>query len=289
MTVAGAWRRAGPGDIAGIEAFLARHATTSMFLRSNLAAHGLAGSTHRNATDVIMLKRGAEIEAVFGLTNSGYLMAQCPNSELDFADLRSFWAGRVVQGMTGDCGQVERVFVALGLDTTPCRLHRDEPLYALDLAKLRPPFDRLRAPSVADRALLTDWFVDHLIDTGFAGQSETLKSDARDRADSAIANATMRFLEFEGRPVAMTDFNAKVADIVQIGGVFVPRNLRRRGYGGRVVAGHLAEARAHGVNRAILFAASQGAAGCYESIGFAHIGTYRVALFASPTDIKGER
>ncbi len=289
MTVARALRRAGPADNASVEAFLARHASTSMFLRSNLAAHGLAGSTHRNATDIIVLRRGSEIEAVFGLTNSGYLMAQCPDTGGDLEGLRSFWAGHVVQGMTGDCTQVERVLAALGLDSTPCRLHRDEPLFALDLAKLRPPFDTLRAPSLADRALLTEWFVDHLIDTGFAGQSETLEGDAQDRADFAIASATMRFLEVNGRPVAMTDFNAKVEDIVQIGGVFVPRDLRRRGYGGRVVAGHLAEARTHGVNRAILFAASPGAAGCYESIGFAHIGAYRIALFARPTDIKGER
>ena len=81
-----------------------------------------------------------------------------------------------------------------------------------------------------------------------------------------------------GVPVAMSAVNARLPDMVQIGGVYVPPELRSRGRGGAVVAAQLLEERARGVREAVLFANNDAAARAYERIGFARVGSYRVAI-----------
>lgn len=272
-------RRADPADADAIESFLAQHAPTSMFLRSNLAAHGLGGSTADTATEMMICVTGGRVLGVFGISNSGYLLVQNPSLMAPPAQLRNAWAGRRVLGMTGAVAQVAPVLEALGLRDAPASLNRDEPLYDLTLSTLTGPFDDLRAPKPADHDMLCAWFADYLRDTGLSDDVAAMNSDAERRATRAIERTRLAIMEVDGTPVAMTDFNAQVADIVQIGGVFVPRQLRNKGYGRRVVAAHLAQAREDGINRAILFAANKAAARAYEAIGFRHIGQFRVVLF----------
>src|SRR5438552_2962199 len=67
-------------------------------------------------------------------------------------------------------------------------------------------------------------------------------------------------LEDRGEPLSYTAFNARLPDIVQVGGVWTPPALRGRGYARCAVAGSLLEARAGGARRAILFTSSASAA-----------------------------
>ena len=280
-------RPAQPFDAEPIERFLVGHASTSMFLRSNLAAHGLACSDAERATSIFVSETAGNLQGVIGLTNSGYLLAQLPDcSAFDLSQARRHWSGRTVVGMTGVSQQVAWVLDSLGLGTNKCALDRNEPLYQLNLAALSDQFDTIRPPSSSDLSILNSWFTDYLIETGGAKDKKTARTDARSRAQRAVDTAGPRMLEVDGQPVAMTAFNAEVADMVQVGSVFVPRALRNRGYGRRVVAAHLAEARTRGINQAILFAASDSAARAYESIGFERIGTYRVVLFDPPATIQ---
>ena len=85
-----------------------------------------------------------------------------------------------------------------------------------------------------------------------------------------------------GTPVAMAAINACAGSALQIGGVFVPPELRGDGRAGRVVSALLAEKAQGEADTAILFAASESAAKAYERIGFQKIGAYRVALLKEP-------
>jgi len=86
-------------------------------------------------------------------------------------------------------------------------------------------------------------------------------------------------LSADGQPVSYSNFNARLSEIVQIGGVWTPPELRGRGYGGAVVAGSLLQARAEGVTRAVLFAERTEAKRAYRRIGFRAVGEYGLVLF----------
>ncbi len=80
-------------------------------------------------------------------------------------------------------------------------------------------------------------------------------------------------------PLAMTGFNARLPDIVQVGGVYTPPDLRGRGHARRAVALHLAAARDAGIRRATLFSGSDMASRAYRSIGFRQIGDWTLLIF----------
>ncbi len=84
----------------------------------------------------------------------------------------------------------------------------------------------------------------------------------------------------DGGLVSYSAFNARLPDIVQIGGVWTPPELRGRGYGRAVVAGSLLDVRALGVRRAVLFAEREDAKRAYAGIGFRVVGEYGLVLFA---------
>lgn len=76
-------------------------------------------------------------------------------------------------------------------------------------------------------------------------------------------------------PLAMTGFNAQIADMVQVGHVYTPPARRGRGHARRAVALHLA---ASGVRRATLFSANGAAARAYRATGFRQIGDWALIL-----------
>ena len=85
--------------------------------------------------------------------------------------------------------------------------------------------------------------------------------------------------------MAMGALNARAGDAVQIGGVYVAPEHRGKGLAGQLVISHLAELKAKGIRRAILFAASSAAERAYAGIGFRRIGFFRVALLARPVSL----
>ena len=94
-----------------------------------------------------------------------------------------------------------------------------------------------------------------------------------------IAADSHRFLVVDGEPVALTGFNARLPDIVQVGGVYMPPEARGRGLARRAVALHLTQARAAGAGRATLFASGAAAVACYAALGFERIGSFTLVLF----------
>jgi GNAT superfamily N-acetyltransferase len=273
-------REAGPDDAVAIEAFLVGYAGTSMFLRGNLEAHGTQERDHNHGTRFFLREVAGEIVGVLGCTNFGYVMCQGPGQpEAFWQDAAATLEGREVRGLTGEPGQIDALLAALGWADQDFAMKRDLPLFELELGSLQVPEGALTVRRVVEKDLtfLPDWFEGFLASTELADGR-----DSKEDAERFLDAPDGRIGVVAGVPVAMTNFNARAFDTVQIGGVYVPVDQRGHGYGGAVVARHLAEAQARGINRAILFAASDYAVRSYERIGFQRNGSYKLAMLGAP-------
>ena len=110
---------------------------------------------------------------------------------------------------------------------------------------------------------------------------------SRAAAERMIREQRCWLLEEGGKPVSTSAFNTSFEEAVQVGGVWTPPKLRRRGYGRAVVAVSLLDARAQGVGTAVLFTGLDNipAQKAYLALGFRHIGDYRLILLRSPIEI----
>lgn len=276
-------RKATAADQPMIESFLAQYPDSSMFLRSNLATQGISQSDHAHATDYYLAGQAPAIDAVLGVARQGYVMVQAPKAkpELWQAFAKILQRHQVV-GLNGEAAQILALNRALGLTQADFSFDQSEPLYRLDLAHLPKVAVETRPPEPRDIDQLTTWFMAYHSDTGLPPGPDGPVLDAINRATRVIETRNTRLLIKDGGSVAMTSFNARYDDMVQIGGVYTPPELRNRGYARQVVASHLAEVRAVGITTAILFANNTAAARAYEAIGFVKVGAYRVSVLNSP-------
>ena len=279
-------REAGPEDRALLEALLLRRIDGAMFPLSNLRTQGV-GRGDFPAADFrasrFWLVGG---QGVVGVNRRGMVMPLLEGGA-DLSGLRAAMAGCLVSGAVGPVACVRQVLAALGLDGLPARLDRDEPGFALDLAALR-------VPDAAGAVLVpaSDAWRDVLVAWRAAYHGDVLGTVGRQAQDRAaeeiagyIAEGSHRVLLRDGQPVAMTGFNARLAEIVQVGGVYTPPALRGRGHAKAAVALHLAEARDAGVGRAVLFAASEAAARAYLGIGFQPSLEFALVLLTDPATV----
>lgn len=277
-------RLAGPDDAAAMELFLQDHASSSMFLRGNLEAHGTNDREHRHGTAFFLHEEHGQITAIAGRTTNGYVMSQAPSLDLRFFDsLAQELRGQTIAGMTGEPEQVNAFLEKVGCKKEDFAKRDVQPLYEMDVSHVDfsrfARKGRLRGPKPDDAGFLERWFAGYHADTGVPLPPG---SNLGMLATNFVQNNDTRLLIVDDVPVAMTALNARACDTVQVGGVFVPRNERGNGYGGQSVAMHLSELQRQGITKAILFAASAVAAHAYEKIGFIHIGAYEIALLKEP-------
>ncbi|MGR3622677.1 GNAT family N-acetyltransferase [Pseudophaeobacter sp.] len=278
-------RRATQADLPAIETFLAPRGATSMFLSGNLRDYGLGADQvqdHPKSMTLWFSECAGVVANVFGFAKAGYFVFEAPSFDPDMAfDLRQVLSGRILRGLNGAAEQVDVVVTALALQTEAAVLDEVEPHYRLSLADLEVPVGRsaLRPAHSGDLDLLTDWRMASEVEILGGSDNPENRAYARASLQELLAADRLRLLEEEGRPVAMTNFNAALPEIVQVGGVYTPPDLRGLGHARRAVALHLDEARKSGVKEAILFAANPAAARAYEAIGFVQIGGYRIVNF----------
>lgn len=290
MSATGTWNlcAAAATDAPAIDAFLAAHAATSMFLRSNLASNGTEDTVSPHGTTFYLGVQDHAIRAVFGITNKGYLLAQAPDvPHALWAEFAARITGRTVCGMTGVPEQVETCLAAVGLSEGPWQIHADEPLYHLEIARLKCDPVAVRKAVAADLPMLEAWFNAYEQDVGHAPVGSPPSARVLERAARAIDSADVMLLEHDGTPVAMAGINARLPDIVQIGGVYTPKALRGRGYARRALAGLLRACADQRVTQSVLFANNAAAARAYEALGYRLIGQYRVCLLLSERVIGG--
>jgi GNAT superfamily N-acetyltransferase len=173
---------------------------------------------------------------------------------------------------------------ALNLATAPAAIDEDEWLYGLDLTDLVVPENlrsgavSVRPPRPEEREILCAWRLAYDIET--LGSTDT--PDTRERSsrtlDSQIADGNAWIAMEHDVPVSLSAFNAALSDIVQLGGIYTPPELRGRGYAKAAVAGSLIAAKERGVSRAVLFTSNPSAARSYEAVGFRRLGDFGLVL-----------
>lgn len=278
------WRAAQDRDIRQIDSFLSQHIQTSMFPLANLRDFGLYGPHPRSLKAWVL---GDSPRAVFAMTNEGMVMSQCPDcSDAELADAIHLIRGHKLFGVAAEANQARRIMRLAGWDNRPATLNSDEPGFSLELDQLVLP-DLTGAELVPlgglDRSITEGWRRDYLIEAMDFDPARAKKQAGEDFVPYTQRDSH-RVLLIENQPVAMTGFNARLPQTVQIGGVYTPPELRGRGYARLAVALHLIEARDTGASRAVLFAASDSAARAYMGIGFKPAGQFSLILFTNPKD-----
>ena len=268
-------------DRPAIKAVLEGRIETSMFPLSNLRHHGM-GDGHPYA--MRFWGCGDPLDGVLGLTENGMVLPQIPPERAPEAV--AALVGQRLLGIVGDSRQVSALQVALGAGDNPVQLDREEGLLALDLVDLRmPATDGLRLAPLSDapRDLLVRWRA--ASEREALGAGDAAEAQAEADVASWLDAGTHRVLLKGAEPVAMTGFNARLPGIVQVGAVWTPPEHRRQGFARAAVALHLAEARAEGVTRAILFTANPFATRAYEALGFREVGRFTLLLFGTPREV----
>jgi GNAT superfamily N-acetyltransferase len=268
------------GDLAEVLALLSQHETQSMFLLVNLLGKG-------QPMDTWVWRSGGQVCGILGLTAGGMVLPQWPGGDMSSAT--DILQGRLIEGFIGPADQVHALRSALSLNAAPARHAGVEPGYRLDLGALQmPDSNGYSLRPIEDVASVAAWRAAYEVEL-FA----TPMDDARASAEATVlrwqAADSHRVLWHKGSPVALTGFNARLSEVAQVGGVFVPRDLRGAGHARRAVALHLAEARGEGLRRAVLFAVSAAAAHVYETLGFRPAGHMSIVLFRSAQTIAMSR
>jgi RimJ/RimL family protein N-acetyltransferase len=267
-------RLASEPDRAAVLARLMPQAEYAMFPLNNLLHYGF-GPGHPLAVTMWLGQSDGEITDVLTLTGNGMVLPFLPSA--DFAACRETLAGREVSGLVGPSTWVRGLEAALGL-VGPRTLDQDEPHFLLDAADLVVPEGPGRIVPLADAPaeVVKDWMLDYQVAT-----LGTPPRQASERVRQSLAHYMERqshVVLMEGAaPLAMTGFNAQVPDMVQVGGVYTPPELRGQGFARRALALHL---RANGARRATLFSASEAAARAYRALGFRQIGDWSLVLLA---------
>jgi len=271
-----------------LEAFLRPLRDSSMFLRSNAQRGGLNPPSGSREQVFVAAFHDGKVAGVVAHGASGMLLIQAPDSAADLARACIGLSQRRVTGLAGPPVQVEQAMAALHLKAEDASYHRDEGLYGLDLCDLIVPAalatGRLtcRAPTAGERDTLCAWRLAYDIESlGSADTDETRQRSTR-FLDQQMADGNAWVAVDGGAPVSLSAFNAALPDIVQLGGIYTPPELRGRGFARVAVAASLLAARARGAERATLFTSNPSAARAYEALGFLRTGSYAVVLFRGP-------
>jgi len=158
-------------------------------------------------------------------------------------------------------------------------------LFALELSELVVPAALSRGvvtarPALAqERDLLCEWRFAYDAEVLGGAGSEEDRRRAAGSVDWQMAEGFAWVALENGVPVSLSAFNCALPDIVQLGGIFTPPELRGRGYAKAAIAAQLQAARAAGAERAVLFASDPQAIRCYEGLGFRRIGDFGLVLW----------
>lgn len=275
-------------DQSDLDAFLKTHCDTSMFLRSNLRRSGISfrpEAFHGNYTGAF---RDSTLVGVAAHYWNGMLVLQAPEDAGGVAQACVNQSGRSVTGLAGPLDQVREARSALQVAETHAEMDTDESFYGLDLTDLVIPEIlksgrvTVRPPLREERDLLCEWRFAYDIETLNSPDSPEVRQRSTRTLDLQIAEGNVWVAIENSRPVSLSAFNAALPDIVQLGGIYTPPELRGRGYAKAAVAASLLVAKERGVVRAVLFTSNPSAARSYEAVGFRRLGDFGLVLLQQP-------
>ncbi len=275
--------------------FLQSRLESSMFLYGNMQKAGLVYQGQRLHGIYVAAFDEDQLVGVVAHYWNGNIVLQAPNHlERILTEVIKISKLPVV-GFIGPDDQVMQAKRILDLPASEMRHDEAEGLYSLDLKDLIVP-EILNQPNISwrraakdDLDLLTRWLVAMNVETLGKVDTPDLHRNRRASVERIINSGSTWILKVDGIPVSTSGFNADIVSspgvrIVQIGGVFTPLKLRRRGFARAIVAASLLDAKAEAATKAILFTGESNypAQKAYAAIGFQRIGTYRLAFLKKP-------
>jgi ribosomal protein S18 acetylase RimI-like enzyme len=281
------------GDEAALEAFLLPRVETSMFLIGNMRAVGLVDNGQRYEGTYAAAFEDDKIVGVVAHYWNQNLIFQAP------VHLDALWRAAVkaskrpIKGLIGPDDQVGLAKELLNIEEANIQVGETEKLYSLNLADLIVP-DALNSGQVQGRQiesrdvdLVTQWRIAYSIEALKEKDTPQLRESCHAAIERSLKEQNTWILEEQAKPVACSSFNTGIKEAVQVGGVWTPPELRRRGYGRCVVAASLLDARSEGVEKAILFTPNSNIAAqkAYTALGFQYIGDYCIVLLQSPLSV----
>lgn len=277
-----------PGDEALVEAFCARHPDTTLFFMNNMRLVGLEDRGERfQGTFAAAMEDDAIVALAAHFWNRNIIM-EAPVRLGEVVRAAAQASGRAIHSFIGPYDQTVAARASAGLEDASMVMDSREILYALDLAALRVPEDYaagrygFRVAEERDLGVLIPWRIAYRVEA--MGETETpeMHAETEQGLRAWLETGHMWVLELHGELVSMTGFNATTPDVVQIGGVWTPPELRSRGYARAAVAGSLVDARENGASRSILFTADDNPAAqaCYTGLGYKEIGFYGLLMMA---------
>lgn len=269
-------------DQAAVEKFLARDAAATMFLRSNIAASGLVpGDQPFHGLYAGRFETDTLTDVVAHYWNQNIIM-YAPSAAVEVTAFLVEKSQRDVKGLLGPWGQCVAVLDRLSLRARAREPHCED-LFELQLDALNASSlsgVECRRATTADVKVLTQFRADYEVETLAAPQGPGLKAGAQENIQRLIALDHLWVATVDDEPVAMSAINARLPEMVQVGGVYTPKEFRGRGYANVVVGGSLRDCRNEGAQTAILFTEvrNTSAKRVYASLGFKRVGDYGLIL-----------
>jgi uncharacterized protein len=271
-----------PPDQPAVEAFLSRTPAATMFLRSNIYASGLVpGDRPFHGVYMGRFDNNALTDVAAQYWNGNIIM-YAPTVAPQVAKALVAHTQKEVKGLLGPWAQCMATLDALNLSQRAREPHCED-LFQIDLKEIVAPQlsdVSYRRAQPADLDFIIQCRIAYEIETLGAAPGAALDASARANVDLVMTRRDLWVATHQGAPVAMSAINARLPDMVQVGGVHTPKHLRGRGYAKVVVAGSIADCRDEGALTAILFTEvrNTSAKKVYTSLGFQRIGDYGLIL-----------
>jgi uncharacterized protein len=274
------------GDEEALEEFLQNYIDSSVFLLSNLRATSLEYNGNLYEGNYAAVFKDDKIISTAAHYWNGMLIFQAPVRLEELLDHLLKISKRKIKGLIGLFEQADLARRHLQLETSAFQMWEPEGLYKLDLSEINIPGNlqtgevTVRRIEARDLDVLSKWRLGYNIEVMNNSPSPELENRSRSEVEHTLAENKGWIAEIDSQPVSMTGFNARLPEIVQIGGVYTPPELRGRGYARAAIAQSLLDAREEGAHTSILFTGDDNPAAqkAYKSVGFRRIGDFCVSL-----------
>lgn len=280
-------------DTQVLEEYLAPHKAECMFIYSNLKATGIeyGGSDFEGEYfgyfDINDRLQGVIVH----YWNGNVMMHSEDHDVLEKLILHlKKNISRPIAGILGPNIQAEHVIKKLGLSGLSFGINSNKGLYEINLEalnKLSMP-SNMRVVSAQDmtKNILIEWMKSYDIEALGALDNEALEKQVQEHWNLRLQKNDSWILLLDEAPVALSAFNARLADMVQVGPVWTPPEYRNKGYARLLLAYTLHQEKIKGIKQAILFTDNPAAIKAYLAIGFKKIGNYRLALLEKPIKLQ---
>ena len=283
-------------DTQVLEEYLAPHKAESMFICSNLKATGIeyGGSDFEGEYFGYFDKHDGHLERLLGVIvhywNGNVMMHAEDHDVLEKLILHlKKNIRRPVAGVLGPNIQAENVIKKLGLSGLSFRINSNEGLYEINLEALNElrMTSNMQVVSAQDvtKNILIKWMKSYEIEALGALNDGTLEKQVQENWNLRLQKNDSWVLLLDGIPVALSGFNARLTDMIQVGPVWTPPEYRNKGFARLLLAYTLQQEKIKGSKKAILFTDNPAAIKAYLAIGFKKIGNYRLALLEQTVEL----